>query len=402
MSFFEKTISFFLRSEFKNLPLIPLPKFEEIQDTLNKLLDRTNQTIPAIEGLNNKYTLNGKTATGTEFLFGSSHPELGFKGLLEITETKFYEKLLSLFMNKDEHEKLSESLTGQSLESPEQWSISWTNYADVYSRSKKYLDKFASTLENRQSANSEFWPTIAKYGLGYNLLILQKVKQDKLSEIQSIFQNALDEDLKKLSNDGLLYFIDMRIFDAVPPTNVDGFDRFTPTTVTLLQQDSVTKKLTPIAVQVSKPKAESFVYTQSSKSWLYALQAVKTSITVYGIWLGHVYHWHIVTAAMIDTMNHKIDDPNHLIQQMVSPQSKYLIPFDLLLLSLWYTAAPPTSISTPWHYLKLIDKFAESRTFFDEDIDKKIRMRQAKMIIQKQTSYSYSKVLNEALRKVLK
>ena len=37
----------------------------------------------------------------------------------------------------------------------------------------------------------------------------------------------------------------------------------------------------------------------------------------------------------------------------------------------------------------------------DEDLDKKIRMRQAKMIIQKQTSYSYSKVLNEALRKVL-
>ena len=37
----------------------------------------------------------------------------------------------------------------------------------------------------------------------------------------------------------------------------------------------------------------------------------------------------------------------------------------------------------------------------DEDIDKKLRMRQAKMIIQKQTSYSYSKVLNEALRKVL-
>ena len=38
----------------------------------------------------------------------------------------------------------------------------------------------------------------------------------------------------------------------------------------------------------------------------------------------------------------------------------------------------------------------------DEELDKKIRMRQAKMIIQEQTSYSYSRVLNEALRKVLK
>ena len=38
----------------------------------------------------------------------------------------------------------------------------------------------------------------------------------------------------------------------------------------------------------------------------------------------------------------------------------------------------------------------------DEDLDKKIRLRQAKIIQQKQTSYSYSRALNEALRKVLK
>ena len=38
----------------------------------------------------------------------------------------------------------------------------------------------------------------------------------------------------------------------------------------------------------------------------------------------------------------------------------------------------------------------------DEDNDRKLRLRQAKMISQKQTSYSYSRVLNETLRKVLK
>ena len=38
----------------------------------------------------------------------------------------------------------------------------------------------------------------------------------------------------------------------------------------------------------------------------------------------------------------------------------------------------------------------------DEDLDKKIRMRQAKMIQQEQKSYSYSKVVNETLRKVIK
>ena len=38
----------------------------------------------------------------------------------------------------------------------------------------------------------------------------------------------------------------------------------------------------------------------------------------------------------------------------------------------------------------------------DEDLDKKIRLRQAKTIQQKQISYSYSKTLNEVLGKSLK
>ena len=37
----------------------------------------------------------------------------------------------------------------------------------------------------------------------------------------------------------------------------------------------------------------------------------------------------------------------------------------------------------------------------DDDLDKKIRLRQAKMIQQEQASYSYSKTLNEILRKNL-
>ena len=38
----------------------------------------------------------------------------------------------------------------------------------------------------------------------------------------------------------------------------------------------------------------------------------------------------------------------------------------------------------------------------DEELDKKLRLRQAKIIQQEQSSCSYSRVLNESLRKVLK
>ncbi len=38
----------------------------------------------------------------------------------------------------------------------------------------------------------------------------------------------------------------------------------------------------------------------------------------------------------------------------------------------------------------------------DEDLDKKLRSRQAKRIQQEQSSCSYSRVVNDAIRKVLK
>jgi len=38
----------------------------------------------------------------------------------------------------------------------------------------------------------------------------------------------------------------------------------------------------------------------------------------------------------------------------------------------------------------------------DDDLDKKLRLKQAKLIKEKQTSYSFSKVLNETIRKSLK
>ena len=38
----------------------------------------------------------------------------------------------------------------------------------------------------------------------------------------------------------------------------------------------------------------------------------------------------------------------------------------------------------------------------EDELDKKLRTLQAKMIQQKQTAYSYSKAVNDSLRKVLK
>ena len=54
------------------------------------------------------------------------------------------------------------------------------------------------------------------------------------------------------------------------------------------------------------------------------------------------------------------------------------------------------------HTISVIQMSKRVTIMIDEDLDKKLRMRQAKLIQQEQSSYSYSKVLNETLRKVLK
>ena len=149
-----------------------------------------------------------------------------------------------------------------------------------------------------------------------------------------------------------------------------GAVRFTPATVTLLTQDPATKALTPVAVRVSGAAGSGAqLYSRASatgSAWLYALQAAKTSVTVYGIWLGHVYHWHIVTAAMQMALYNTVP-VTHPLFLFLGPQSNYLIPFDDVLIVLWQYIAPPTSVSTAVQFLTLANRFAAGRGFFDDD-----------------------------------
>jgi Lipoxygenase len=167
---------------------------------------------------------------------------------------------------------------------------------------------------------------------------------------------------------GRLYEVDMRILASLEPTTaLDGTVRFTPGTVTVLKQHPETKALTPIAIEVWTKGRLVHVYTGGDRAWLYALQAAKTSITVWGIWLGHVYHWHIVTAAMQMTMYNHLPK-GHRLYSLLQPQSQSLIDFDFILLThLWGQIAPPTPVADYMPLLRLLDRFAKDRTFFDDD-----------------------------------
>ena len=144
---------------------------------------------------------------------------------------------------------------------------------------------------------------------------------------------------------GNLYVIDMSRFETLEAQTVNGAPRFTPATITLLTRNPRTKiadagRDRRLRQSGGRPQAVSPARARSDGAWLYALQAAKASITVFGVWLGHVYHWHIVTAAMQMTMLNTLP-ADHPIYQLLAPQSKFAIPFDDVLLALWSRGRAP-------------------------------------------------------------
>jgi hypothetical protein len=359
----------------KNMPAVPI-ELDGLIDTALRLARRSEEIEPAKQGLSNIYTIGGRTAEAIEFLFGDQSDRARRDALSSLAQlcsdrpAKVASALVGLLATGKSSPRAADasSPTDLSLDAPDQWSISWTNYRDVYAKALPRLPGWASTLTDPDEASRQFWPTIATHGFAYNLLIAQKV--DDVSALRQRFAGVWDGSLDAAAASGTLYMIDLSIFASLPEVTASGFTRFTPSTVTLLQQDPATKALIPIAIRVAGQDdggARLFSRSRTTASaWLYALQAAKASITVYGVWLGHVYHWHIVTASMQMTMYNNLAD-DHPLYRLLAPQSNYLFQFDEILLLLWDFIAPPTSVSSPLSFLRLIDRFAEGRNYFDDD-----------------------------------
>ena len=367
-----------------DIPAIPFV-VDSIPNTLTLLTARSFEVLQSKNGLNNTFSIGGQDATGFAFMFGrkgpSNVPAMDKEALLQILQTQDIDTLLEPANIKDLLQRSDRSqlnlsddpITELSLTDAKQFALSWTTFYNIYAKaSANLLTPWAATLTDVHTATQEFWPTISKYGLAYNLLILQKVNHQQLNMMKQSLDSSISDhyNLDKLSGEGNLYVIDMTIFNSLEVNQVEGFPRFTPGSFTLLEQDSTTRELTPFTVIVSgQSGSNSRTYVRgvcSDGAWLYALQAAKTSVTVYGIWLGHVYHWHIVTAAMAMTMYNNLPKTHDLFH-LLDRQSQYLIEFNEVLLLLWGSIAPPSSVTSAWQFLNLADTFAKGRNFFDDD-----------------------------------
>ena len=363
---------------FKYVPAVPVD-ISGMVDTLLKLGIKTKQYEQALQGLSKTFTIGGSTARAYNFLYGDEEADAkrgaarerlrGFlsRNPLEIHHSRAAEKL-----EEQDEELAQHHLTTLSLDDPTQWSMSWTTLPDVYTLGLPHLDEWAATVDVTQpeKATEAFFPTIARYGRSYNLILPKKVQSPDAGTWRDLFGSAWTPALDAAAKAGLLYVIDLRIYETLQPQTVAGSPRFTPSTVIVLVQDAATKALTPELIRVAgggnDPKIFSRQGSSTPSAWVYALQAAKVSVTVYGIWIGHVYQWHIVTAAMLMTMFQNLSAKNP-VRKLLEPQSSYLSPFDDVLLLQWNAAAPPTSIATGRQFLELIDLYAKGRQFFDDD-----------------------------------
>jgi hypothetical protein len=346
---------------FVNCPAIPYwanaygdPHTTWLTETLTHLGERGLTATPAYLGLATPYTIAGQTHMAYRFLYD-----------LE-------------FLDKDWQEA-SPPANLLPLGDGSQFNLPWTTFGGMRGDSNGLEAVFASWLEDKDEATKNFWPTIANYGLPYNLLVLEKVSGDNAQELAAEFGDAwAAEGMDELVAAGRAYAIDMRIMASLPPfrRTVIGLmppfhkgeeTRFTPGTLTILDQDPVTKELTPRLITLSTEGGPKHSYKKADPAWLYALQAAKTSITVWGIWLGHVYHLHIVTAAMQMAMFDKLGR-EHPVRELLEPQSQSLIGFDYVLLTaLWEQISPPTPLAGGMQLLTLLDTYAQGRKFLDDD-----------------------------------
>jgi hypothetical protein len=354
-----------------------IPGFPEISNdlwrrTADRLRKRKKEFQPAIDGLTRRYTFTG--------------------------EKRALEARNWLFAEGDEPPAKSIRMGAVSLEDPKQFMISWTRYKnDLQPGADEILGgQLALELTHAETATNAFWPRIAKYGTGYNLIgILRKVTDQRLVELKTLLggdpvgsrkplpaPSFWQERLATLQKGGRLFEIDLSVLEDLQPREYNDGNvklvRYNPATLTLLEM-TPEKALAPILVRVWTANAlvPAATYVRGvckDETWLYALQAVKTSVTLYGIWLGHVYHWHLVPAAMVRTMKEATaKKTDHPVRKLLYQHSDYLIEFNYVLLSdpgttnMYRRIAPPTSLANAEEVLKLEDKFADGRKFADDD-----------------------------------
>jgi hypothetical protein len=364
----------------RHMPGIPLASLPDFIEAAIRLKGKEAQRQIPIDAMTNRFELgagtpHARTDDAKTFLFGGS--------ARDDAQAKQY-----------------------SLDLPSQYAMGWTTFERVDARAAALAPEFEMAFFDPDVAGYEWWKNITRYWGPFGIVPMRRVATSELAGFKATIGPAWnDTAMGALANSGGLYVLDMTIFAKMDPTN-ESVPRFTPATLAFFSLTTTAPPLmrsgmpppaptppvpppatplipptpaplpepwfAPLLVQVSDgANGNTQTFTSAGagpgtmNGWLYALQALKVSTTVWGIWCGHVYRYHIVTTAMQMTMFQRLP-LLHPVRQVLGLQSKYTIGFDTVLLVDW-SFPPPTSCGTSIQFLQLINEFAKGRVFNDDD-----------------------------------
>jgi hypothetical protein len=333
-----------------SMPVVPLPNLYDFIDAIIKLRQKEAQRQAPIDAMTNEYTLAANTIrarkrTARQFLFDES-------------DSKRY-----------------------SLDKPGQFDMGWTTFEQVHARALPLSEQFQKALTDADSGSKMFWKNISRYWNPFGVLPMQQVSAVAADRFRALLGSNWDAALMDPAVGSTLFVVDMTIFEGVDPP-IPSIPRFTPSVLAFFLLDTSNPgdpTFTPVLIRVSDGRdariyqrfpAGSNPARQDSEptAWLYALQALKTATTVWGIWLGHVYRYHLMSVPFNFTQ-HRSMNPLHPVRRVLGFQGKYTIAFDAVLLLVW-SFPPPTSCGESIEFLQLVDAFAGvagGRSFFADD-----------------------------------
>src|SRR5262245_11307036 len=222
----------------KYIPAIPVD-VHGMADTVSRLALRVKQREQALQGLSKIFTIGGSTARAYNFLYGSgaadkkaaaareaSHafltgdPSMIVSGLVrQLKEPR--EELALIAVGGGDH------LTQLALDDPKQWSIGWTTFPDIYSLGLPHLEEWAATVDVAQpdKATAAFFPTIARYAPTFNQILLRKIPSSDVGVWRALFGDAWTPAQDAAAKAGLLYVLDLRIYETLQPQTIAGIPR---------------------------------------------------------------------------------------------------------------------------------------------------------------------------------
>ena len=150
-------------------------------------------------------TIGGTTAPAYAFLFGPESADTQTTKALERVRAVLNRNPLGILSSLVDALKAQEKgliraapagadLTTRSLDDPTQWSMGWTTFPDARTLGLPHLNEWAATLDVTQpdKATEAFFPTIARYGRSYNLILTRKVKSPRRGRVACALRQRLD------------------------------------------------------------------------------------------------------------------------------------------------------------------------------------------------------------------